>query len=519
MESNKKVSIAAGSVGSMTLLSRLFGFIRDMVIASAFGATAQADAFFVAFRIPNIQRRILGEGAVSAAMIPVYGEYLNTKSVQDTEDFASNLFNIQFIILVLASLGIVVFAPYVIMLFAPGFIDEPDKYNMTVTLTRWMGPYLVLVGMSAFCMGILNTHGFFKLPAAAPILVNVCMILGIWLLSPFLEEPILGMALGVLIGGVFQFLVQLPATLRHGLTFKWVLNWKHAGIIKVGKLLGPAVLGFGVYEINILADTILASLLAGGSISYLYYANRLVQLPLGVFGVALGIAILPTLTAHAVKKEFSELRDTLAFSIRLVLFITIPATVGLIILSFPIINTLWERGEFGRSTTLGTQMALIYYAIGLCAFAGTKVLVSAFYSLQDTKTPMKIGIYTMLLNIGLGVLLMGPLKHGGLALATSIASIFNAAFLVYILKKRLGRLGGRKIMRSILRLTLTSFVMGVLIYYFNQGFFDTEASLYYRLTILTAEILLGVLSFGAISYFAKNEELFFMIKLFKDRKA
>jgi len=368
-------------------------------------------------------------------------------------------------------------------------------------------------------MGILNTHGFFKLPAAAPILVNVCMILGIWLLSPFLEEAILGMALGVLIGGVFQFLVQLPATLRHGLTFKWVLNWKHAGIIKVGKLLGPAVLGFGVYEINILVDTILASLLAGGSISYLYYANRLVQLPLGVFGVALGIAILPTLTAHAVKKEFSELRDTLAFGIRLVLFITIPATVGLIILSFPIINTLWERGEFGRSTTLGTQMALIYYAIGLCAFAGTKVLVSAFYSLQDTKTPMKIGIYTMLLNIGLGVLLMGPLKHGGLALATSIASIFNAAFLVYILKKRLGRLGGRKIMRSILRLTLTSFVMGVLIYYFNQGFFDTEASLYYRLIILTAEIALGVLCFGAISYFTKNEELFFMIRLFKERKA
>lgn len=519
MDNNKQVSKAAGAVGSMTLISRLFGFVRDLVLAMTFGASASADAFFVAFRIPNIQRRILGEGAVSAAMIPVYGEYLNTKSEEETQRFASNLFNIQFAVLVLTSLGIVVFAPYLIMLFAPGFIDEPEKFELTVTLTRWMGPYLILVGMSAFCMGILNTHGVFALSSAAPILVNISMILGALILSPYLEEPIVGLAIGVLVGGVFQFLVQFPATLRKGLKLSLLFNWKDSGIIKVGKLLAPAILGFGVYEINLLVDTLLASLLAGGSVSYLYYANRLVQLPLGVFGVALGIAILPMLTGQAARNEIDELRKTLAFGIRLILFITVPATVGLIILSFPIVNTLWERGEFLRSTTDGTQLALIYYSVGLCAFAGTKVLVSAFYSFQDTKTPMKIGIYAMLLNVTLAVILMGPLKHGGIALATSISAIFNAVALVYCLKKKLGRMGGRAIVRSLAQLVVASTLMGLSIYYTNAWLFDPADPLIQRLSVLMGEITLGILIYTLASWLMKNDELKFIHQLIRDRKA
>ena len=518
MENNKKVGRAAGAVGSMTLISRLFGFVRDLVLAMTFGASASADAFFVAFRIPNIQRRILGEGAVSAAMIPVYGEYLNTKSEEDTQSFASNLFNIQVAVLVITSLAIVVFAPYLIMGFAPGFIDEPDKFELTVTLTRWMGPYLILVGMSAYCMGILNTHGSFKLSAAAPILVNICMILGALILSPYLEQPIVGLAIGVLVGGALQFAVQFPATLRKGLTLSPSFNWKHPGIIKVGKLMGPAILGFGVYEINLLVDTLLASLLAGGSVSYLYYANRLVQLPLGVFGVAIGVAILPMLTGQAARQEIEELRDTLAFGVRLILFITVPATVGLILLSFPIINTLWERGEFVRSTTEGTQWALIYYSIGLCAFAGTKVMVSAFYSFQDTKTPMKIGIYAMLLNVVLAVILMGPLKHGGIALATSIASIFNAGALVFLMRKKLGRMGGRSIVRSLLQLAVASTIMGLSIYYANAWLFDAQAPLLQRLAILLGEIVLGVAIYSGVSRLMNNEELKFIRQLIRERK-
>jgi putative peptidoglycan lipid II flippase len=517
MENHKKVSKAAGAVGSMTMISRLFGFVRDLVLAMTFGASASADAFFVAFRIPNIQRRILGEGAVSAAMIPVYGEYLNTKSEEDTQNFASNLFNIQLAVLIITSLGIVVFAPYIIMAFAPGFIDEPDKFELTVTLTRWMGPYLILVGMSAYCMGILNTHGVFTLSAAAPILVNISMILGALILSPYLEQPILGLAIGVLVGGALQFLVQFPATLRNGLTLKPTFNWRHSGIVKVGKLMGPAILSFGVYEINLLVDTLLASLLAGGSVSYLYYANRLVQLPLGVFGVALGVAILPMLTGQAARKEIEELRDTLAFGIRLILFITVPASVGLILLSFPIINTLWERGEFVRSTTEGTSLALIYYSVGLCAFAGTRVMVSAFYSLQDTKTPMKIGIYSMLINVALAIILMGPLKHGGIALATSLSSIFNAAALVFLMKKKLGRMGGRSIMNSIAQLTIASTVMGLAVYYTSKWWFDSQASLAQRLLILFAEIVLGVVVYTAVSWMMKNRELKFIHQMLREK--
>ena len=518
MDNNKKVGRAASAVGSMTLVSRLFGFVRDLVLAMTFGASASADAFFVAFRIPNIQRRILGEGAVSAAMIPVYGEYLNTKSEDDTRTFASNLFNIQCAVLVITSLAIVVFAPWLIMGFAPGFMDEPDKFELTVTLTRWMGPYLILVGMSAYCMGILNTHGVFKLSAAAPILVNICMILGALILSPYLEQPIVGLAIGVLVGGVLQFAVQFPTTLRKGLTLSSIFNWKHPGIIKVGKLMGPAILGFGVYEINLLVDTLLASLLAGGSVSYLYYANRMGQLPLGVFGVAIGVAILPMLTGQAARQEIEELRDTLAFGVRLILFITVPATVGLILLSFPIVNTLWERGEFLRSTTEGTQLALIYYSIGLCAFAGTKVIVSAFYSFQDTRTPMKIGIYAMLLNVVLAVILMGPLQHGGIALATSIAAIFNAGALVFIMKKKLGRMGGRSIVRSLGQLAVASTLMGLAIYYANAWLFDPQAPLLERLSILLGEIVLGVAIYTGASRLMNNEELKFIRQLIRERR-
>lgn len=518
MDNNKKVSMAAGAVGSMTMISRLFGFVRDLVLAMTFGASASADAFFVAFRIPNIQRRILGEGAVSAAMIPVYSEYLNTKNEEETKTFASNLFNIQFTVLVITSFAIVVFAPFLIMVFAPGFLDDPDKFELTVTLTRWMGPYLILVGMSAFCMGILNTHGIFTLSAAAPILVNVAMVLGALILSPYLEEPIMGLAIGVLVGGVLQFLVQFPTTLRNGLKLSSHFNWRHPGIVKVGKLMIPAILGFGVYEINLLVDTLLASMLAGGSVSYLYYANRLVQLPLGVFGVALGVAILPMLTGQAARKEIKELRETLAFGVRLILFVTVPASVGLIILSFPIINTLWERGEFSRITSEETSLALVYYSVGLCAFAGSRVMVSAFYSFQDTKTPMKIGVYAMLINVTLAILLMGPLRHGGIALATSLASIFNAGALVFLMRKRLGRMGGRKIITSLIQLTIASSLMGLGVYTANAWWFDPQAPLLQRIFILSGEIVLGVLIYTCASWLMKNEELKFIHKLIREKR-
>ena len=518
MESNKKVSKAAGAVGGMTLLSRVFGFLRDIVIAMAFGSSASADAFFVAFRIPNMQRRILGEGAVTAAFIPVFTETLTQKGEAAAWKLTTNLFNIILVVLTAASLLILIFSPAIITVFAPGFIDEPGKFELTVKLTRWMAPYLFFIGLASFCMGILNTLKVFSLPAATPILQNISMILSVLIIAPLMDEPIIGLAIGVLVGGALQLLVQLPAVFKKGMRFEKILDFKQEEVVKIARLMGPVVLGMAVYEINIMIDTLIASLLPGGSISYLYYGNRLVQLPLGIFAVALGVALLPTLSAQATNGDLKELVRTIGFSIRLILFVTIPATVGLIILREPIINTLWERGEFMASTTEGTAIALLYYSIGLCAYSGIKIIAPAFYSLQDTKTPAKIGIYAMILNTVLNLILMGPLQHGGLALATSISAIFNVALLIYCLRKRLGLMGGRKILRSTLKMFSASVAMGAITYCSRESFFHVGDPLSTRLLVLTGCISVGILVYALISHFTKNEEWHFLLDLRKKKQ-
>ena len=518
MNNNKKLSQTAGTVGGMTLISRLLGFIRDLVIGMQFGATFVADAFFVAFRIPNVQRKILGEGAISAAFIPVFTEIRNKKGEEDAWKMAANLFNILLAILITSSLALALFAPYIIMVFAPGFPQTSEKFNLTVLLTQWMAPYFLFIGLAVFCMGILNTYNKFALPAITPAILNICMILGTLIISPKLDQPILGLAVGVITGGLLQFVIQIPAIIRCGFKFIPSIDWKNHETLRISKLMIPAIFGLAVYELNMLVDTLLASLLPEGSISYLYYGNRLVQLPLGIFGVALGVAILPMLSHQVANKDFSEMVKTIAFGIRLILFITIPATIGLILLRFPIVNTLWERGEFNRLTTEGTAIALLYYSVGLCAFCGIKVIVPAFYSLNDTKTPAKVGVYSMLLNIILNLILMGPLKHGGLALATSISALFNVTLLIYLLKRRIGLMGGRKILSSAIKLFFVSGVMGIAVYLFNLTFFDPNSKLALKLFILFADISIGVLVYTAISRITQNEELTFLIELSRKRK-
>jgi len=518
-ETNKKVSKAAGVVGAMTLLSRVFGMIRDIVIAMMFGASQSADAFFVAFRIPNVQRRLLGEGAVSAAFIPVFTEILNQKGEKAAWDITSNLIKILSLMLLTMTLIIVIGAPVVVTLFAPGFIGDPIKFDLTVRLTRWMGPYLFFVGIGALLMGVLNTFHVFAIPAAAPVLLNISMIASALLVAPHLEEPILGLAFGVLAGGLLQILFQIPASLKTGLTLSPPMDWRNKEIVRMGKLMVPIILGLAVYEVNLVVDTLLASLLPEGSISYLYYGNRLVQLPLGIFGVAMGIAILPSLSMHAAQRDYPELIKTLAFGIRLILFITIPATLGLIILRYPIVQTLWERGEFTSVSTEGTAIALLYYSVGLCAFAGIKVVAPAFFSLQDTKTPVRIAIYAMVLNIVLNLILMVPLKHGGLALATSISALFNVLMLIHHLRKRLGLLGGRKILESTLKLMAAAGVMAAVTFYCNQAFFDIAAPLGVKVGVLLGCILGGIIAFGFTAKVLKNEELDFLIELGRRKKA
>ena len=497
----------------MTLISRILGFARDTIIAMAFGSSMAADAFFVAFRIPNMQRRLLGEGAVSAAFIPVFSETLSQRGESRAWALAGNLLNIFLILLTSLTLLLILLAPWIVMAFAPGFIGDSEKFELTISLTQWMAPYLIFIGIGSLFMGILNTFNVFAIPAASPALLNVSIILSALFVAPQLEEPIKALAYGVLAGGVLQVLFQVPAVCKKGMKWSPKLDLKHPDLIKIGKLTPPIVFGMAVYEVNLLVDTLLASLLEEGSISFLYYGNRLVQLPQGIFGVALGVALLPALSAQAARNEISKLTQTLAFGIRLIFFITIPATVGLILLRYPIINSLWERGEFNEASTNGTAVALLYYSIGLSAFAGIKVIAPAFYSLKDTKTPVVIGVYSLVLNIALNLILIGPLQHGGLALATSLSAFFNFGMLIFHIRKRLGLMGGRRIAISTFKFSVSAFIMGAAVFFARESLFSINDPSGVKLTIIFALIGLGVLAFTLISKLMKLDELEYVFKI------
>ncbi|MDV2479312.1 MAG: murein biosynthesis integral membrane protein MurJ [bacterium] len=512
----RQVATAAGVVGGATMISRLLGFARDIFIAQLFGSGMAADAFFVALRIPNLLRRFMGEGTLAASFIPVFTGYWEKGEKDEAWAMAQSATWIVAAILTSIVLAGMLGTWWLVAVIAPGF-RTLVKFGLTVSLTRVMFPFALFMGMAALQMGILNSLQHFFTPAIGPALFNIAVITSIFTLCPVLDPPVMGLAYGVVVGGALQMLVQVPALASRGFRLTRPKKLIHPGVVRVSRLLLPTILGLAAMQINLVVDTLLASLLAEGSVSYLYYGNRLVQFPLGVFGIAMGIAVLPTLSAQAARREMERFVETLSFAIRLVLFITIPATVGLIILRHPIVQTLFERGQFTAASTQGSAFALLFYAIGLCAFAGVKVIVPAFYSMEDTTTPMKIGVCAVGLNIVLSLLLMGPLKHGGLALATSLASLFNVFALLFIFKRRVGRLGGRRILASTLKLTASSAVMGLSAAWMAHRWIAQAASGLERVSSLATVILVGVAVYIACSYALKCEELSFLYRTFRER--
>ncbi|MCE5262214.1 MAG: murein biosynthesis integral membrane protein MurJ [Deltaproteobacteria bacterium] len=456
---NSRVVRAAGVVGMATMLSRVFGFIRDMIVAGLFGAGLTTDAFFVAFRIPNLLRRLLAEGSLTVSFVPVFTEYLKNRTREEALELADIAFTALSILLVAVSLAGVLFAPLVVTVMAPGFTHSAAQYDLAVFLTRLMFPYILLISLVALCMGILNSLRHFAAPALSPVVLNLAMILAALTLRGFFREPITALAIGVMAGGVLQLAMQWPFLVRMGVRLKPNFRFRHPGVKRIGLLMLPAAFGAAIYQINIFIGTILASLLPTGSVSYLYYADRIVELPLGVFAIAVGTATLPSFSEQVAQGRFEELKRTIAFSLRLILFITIPASVALIVLRVPIISVLFQRGEFGIPSTLNTAQALLCYSVGLWAFSVIRIIVSAFYSLQDTKAPMKAAIVALIVNALFSVALMFPLKHGGLALATSIATAVNVGMLWIILKRRIGKLLDRSFYDSLGRTCLASLAM------------------------------------------------------------
>ena len=434
---NRSLVKAAGVIGIATFSSRILGFIRDMVLARLFGATPAADAFYVAFRIPSLLRELFAEGSMSGAFIPVFTEYQSRRSKQEAWELASAAFTTLLTIVTLVTLVGILAAPWLVQLLAPGFHSSPEKLALTTLLARVMFPYLLFISLAAMAMGILNSVRAFAVPAYAALFLNIFIIGCALLLSPHLEEPILGVAIGVVAGGVAQFVMQLPSLKVRGLLFGFRFEPGHPGVKRIGQLMVPSLLGMSVTQVNLTISTILASFIAGAP-TYLFYGMRLIQFPLGIFGVALAMAILPTLSAQATRGAMEELRATLGFGLRMIVFIMFPAMLGLIVLRTPIVHLFFEHGTFTAHDTAETAMAVLCYAVGLWAFGGVRIIVAAFYSLQDTKTPAIAAAVAVAANIVFSLLLMSSLGASGLALATALAGMVNGGILVAVLNRRLG---------------------------------------------------------------------------------
>jgi len=420
----------------MTFISRIFGLIRDVVIANIFGAGAGADAFFVAFKIPNYLRRLFAEGGFSQAFVPVLGEYKSQKSREEIQTLINHVAGTLGLTLFIISVIGVIAAPLLIMIFAPGFISNGGRYDLAVSMLMITFPYILFISLTALAGGILNTWGKFGIPAFTPVLLNLSLIICAIYLAPMLEEPVTALAWGVLIAGVVQLLFQIPFLLRLKLLPKPIPNRHYEGVKRIINLMIPVLFAVSVTQINLMVAMWIASFLQVGSISWLYYSERLMEFPQGVFGVALATVILPDLARLYAEKSSEKFSQMLDWALRWVIIITIPATLGLIVLAGPLLTTLFQYGEFTAHDVEMTTQSLMAYALGLSGFVMIKVFASGYFSRQDTKTPVKIGIVAMVSNIILSLLLVTPLAHAGLALATSLASFVNAGLLFYFLYKR-----------------------------------------------------------------------------------
>ncbi len=426
----------------MTLLSRILGLTRDIVIARFYSAGIEADAFFVAFKIPNFMRRLFAEGAFSLAFVPVLTEYRNSKSLQDTQQLINQVAGtLGLILLVIVTLGVIA-SPALVSVFAAGFLDQPQKFDLTADMLRLTFPYILLISMTALAGGILNSWKQFAAPAFTPVLLNLSLIAcAIWL-SPQLDVPVYALAWGVLLAGILQMLFQLPFLYKLDLLPKPVWGWRQPGVQKIIKLMIPALFGSSVAQINLLFDTFIASFLVTGSVAWLYYADRLLEFPLGVFGIALATVVLPNLSESHVRQGKKHFNKTLNWAVQLSLMIALPATLGLMLLAQPILATLFQYGAFNESDTVMASLSLMAYSLGLPAFILIKILANAFYSRQDSKTPVRIGIIAMIVNMVLNVIFVLLLlnfselpAHMGLALATSGSAYCNALLLALALRR------------------------------------------------------------------------------------
>ncbi|WP_300452466.1 murein biosynthesis integral membrane protein MurJ [Accumulibacter sp.] len=424
------------TVSSMTLLSRILGFVRDFVIARTFGAGMLTDAFFVAFKLPNLLRRLFAEGAFSQAFVPVLGEYRNRRGAEATRQLVDRVASLLFLVVLAVTLLGMAGAPLLVHISAPGFVDDAAKFALTVELTRITFPYILFMSLVALAGGILNTWSRFAVPAFTPVLLNVAFIVMALYAAPLFEPPIMALAWAVFLGGALQLAFQLPSLKRLGMLPRFSLDLQDEGVRRIFRLMAPALLGVSVAQVSLLLNTIFASFLSTGSVSWLYYADRLMEFPAGLLGAALGTILLPSLSrCHAAERhdEYSKLLD---WGLRLTFLLAAPAALALALLAVPLIATLFYHGEFTATDVFRTRDALVAYSLGLLGLILVKVLAPGFYARQNVRTPVRIALLTLCVTQLLNLILIRWLEHAGLALAIGLASILNASLLYSGLRRR-----------------------------------------------------------------------------------
>ncbi|MCK5241204.1 murein biosynthesis integral membrane protein MurJ [bacterium] len=524
MARNKQVAKTVGVISGFTMISRIFGYIRDGLGGAILGAGLANDAYLAAFRIPNLLRDLFAEGALSSAFIPTFTK----TAVQEGNARAWQLASVVINAVVLIMLAVVLLgelgAPYIVRVIVPGFAAIPEKLALTTHLTRILLPFISFISLAAVLMGILNSRERFGFPAFAPVMLNLTMIaVGLFLCPLFGEEPekqVVGWAWGALAGGFMQMAIQIPAVMRQGFRWKPIINWKDPGLRRIVTLMLPAIVGLSVTQINLFINTLIASFLPEGSVTYLYYGNRIMQLPLGVFGVAIATALLPVTSKHLAVGEHDKFIETLSFGLRLLLLIIVPAAVGIIVLAEPINRLLFEYGRFDPAAISAVAQASIFYTLGLVAFAGVKVVAPTFYALNDAKTPVMAAVAAVLVNISLNLLLMNPMGYRGLALATSLAAVVNLSFLIVRLRKRVGRLDGKRILNSFWRVCLAGLGMGFLIWQGSRGWMPAGGAGMVRWELalkVFGLIIFGIFAYVAFAWFFKVPEQKRVWKLVKTK--
>ncbi|MEW6618328.1 MAG: murein biosynthesis integral membrane protein MurJ [bacterium] len=478
-DSQKRITKFIGIVSFGTFTSRIVGYIRDVLIADRFGAGLVSDAFFTSWRIPNTLRELLGEGALSAAFIPVFTEYLKTKGREQAWQLANLIINALLIISILITLSGIILSPLIISIIAPGFVGK-DVFTLTVLLTRITFPFTIFICLAALVMGILNSIQHFTLPAFAPAILNICLILAILFLCPlFGELSIVGLSIGLLIGGLIQLLIQIPPLIKERMEYRLIIDFFHPGVREVIRLMLPRALGAAVTQFNIFISNLLASFLIFGSISSLFYANRLVHFPLAIFGIAIGTVLFPTMSRQVVEGNLQGVKESLRFGLKMVILTSLPPTIGLMVLGRPIIELLFQHGEFDITATNITYLALFFYAFGLLGFSSLKVIVPAFYAQHDTWTPLKIGIISVIANVIFSLLLMKPLEQGGLTLSLSLSGFLNAGLLLISLRQKIGPIGLKEILIFLFNVLLASSMMG----FFCGIILKIDIGLFYQVII------------------------------------